>query len=70
MTKDHDRLILHCDCNNFFASCEYLERPELRDVPMAVADDPVDPARMIELLGNNKRAIIVLHEIYGINRFI
>jgi len=33
MTKDHDRLILHCDCNNFFASCECLERPELRDVP-------------------------------------
>ena len=34
------RLIFHCDCNNFFASCEILERPELRDVPMAVAGDP------------------------------
>ena len=34
------RLIMHCDCNNFFASCEILERPELRDVPMAVAGDP------------------------------
>ena len=33
-------LIFHCDCNNFFASCEILERPELRDVPMAVAGDP------------------------------
>lgn len=31
------RLIFHCDCNNFFASCECLERPELRLVPMAVA---------------------------------
>ena len=34
------RLIFHCDCNNFFASCEILERPELKDVPMAVAGDP------------------------------
>ena len=34
------RLIFHCDCNNFFASCEILEKPELRDVPMAVAGDP------------------------------
>ena len=34
------RLIFHCDRNNFFASCELLERPELRDVPMAVAGDP------------------------------
>ena len=33
------RLIFHCDCNNFFASCECLERPELRLVPMAVAGD-------------------------------
>ncbi len=35
-----ERLIFHCDCNNFFASCEILEKPELRDVPMAVAGDP------------------------------
>ena len=35
-----DRVILHADCNNFFASCECLERPELKDVPMAVAGDP------------------------------
>ena len=24
------RLIFHCDCNNFFASCECLEKPELK----------------------------------------
>ena len=42
MTKDHDRLIFHCDCNNFFASCECLERPELNGVPMAVAGDPAN----------------------------
>lgn len=35
-----ERLIFHCDCNNFFASCEILEKPELWDVPMAVAGDP------------------------------
>ena len=35
-----ERLIFHCDCNNVFASCECLERPELKDVPMAVAGDP------------------------------
>ena len=35
-----DRVILHCDCNNFYASVELLEHPELRDVPVAVAGDP------------------------------
>ena len=35
-----ERVIFHADCNNFFASCECLERPELKDVPMAVAGDP------------------------------
>ena len=35
-----DRIIFHADCNNFYASCEILERPELRNVPMAVAGDP------------------------------
>ena len=35
-----ERLIFHCDCNNFYASCECLERPELKEVPMAVAGDP------------------------------
>lgn len=35
-----DRTILHCDCNNYFASVECIFRPELRDVPMAVCGDP------------------------------
>ena len=33
-------LIFHCDCNNFFASCECLTNPALKDIPMAVAGDP------------------------------
>ncbi|MBQ3155347.1 MAG: DNA polymerase IV [Clostridia bacterium] len=34
------RVILHCDCNNFYASVELLKFPELRDKPVAVAGDP------------------------------
>ncbi len=35
-----DRVILHCDCNGFYASVEQLKRPELKNVPMAVCGDP------------------------------
>ena len=35
-----DRIILHCDCNGFFASVEMLSQPHLASVPMAVAGDP------------------------------
>ena len=35
-----DRVILHCDCNGFFASVEIIDQPALKDVPMAVAGDP------------------------------
>ncbi len=31
-----DRVILHCDCNSFFASVETALNPEFRSVPMAV----------------------------------
>ena len=34
------RTILHCDCNNFFASVELLKYPELQNKPVAVAGDP------------------------------
>lgn len=33
------RVILHCDCNGFFASVEALDNPELKNVPMAVGGD-------------------------------
>lgn len=35
-----DRIILHCDCNSFFASVEEKLCPALKNVPMAVAGDP------------------------------
>ena len=50
------RLIFHCDCNNFFASCEILERPELRDVPMAVAGDPENRLGVVVAKMNRQRS--------------
>ncbi len=35
-----DKVILHCDCNNFFASVEEKLNPELKNIPMAVTGDP------------------------------
>ena len=35
-----DRVILHSDCNCFYASVEMLYQPQLRQVPMAVGGDP------------------------------
>lgn len=49
-----DRVILHCDCNNYFASVETIYRPELRDVPMAVCGDPASRHGII--LAKNERA--------------
>ena len=35
-----DRVILHSDLNNFYASVECFHRPELRSKPVAVGGDP------------------------------
>ena len=34
-----ERIILHSDCNSFYASVECLHRPEIRDKPVAVGGD-------------------------------
>ena len=36
------RVILHCDCNNFFASVETVRNPAYRNVPMAVCGSEED----------------------------
>ena len=35
-----ERVILHCDINNFFASVECANRPELKGKPVAVTGNP------------------------------
>lgn len=48
-----DRVILHCDCNSFFASVELLKYPELKDKPVAVSGS-VDDRRGIILAKNEE----------------
>lgn len=38
--KLKERVILHCDANNFFASCECLDKPHLLNKPVAVSGNP------------------------------
>lgn len=35
-----DRVILHCDLNNFYASVECVLNPALKDIPLAVSGNP------------------------------
>ena len=48
------RTILHCDCNGFYASCECLLNPELKNVPMAVGGS--EDARHGIILAKNELA--------------
>lgn len=49
-----DRVILHCDCNGFFASVELLSYPHLKDKPVAVGGD--SRSRHGIVLAKNERA--------------
>ena len=35
-----DRIILHCDMNGFYASVELIDKPHLKNKPMAVCGNP------------------------------
>ena len=54
-----DRVILHCDCNGFFASVETLIEPSLASFPMVVTGDP--ESRHGIILAKNEKA-----KAYGI----
>ena len=56
---DTDRVILHCDCNGFFASVETLLEPSLAGFPMVVTGDP--ESRHGIILAKNEKA-----KAYGI----
>lgn len=49
-----ERVILHCDCNSFFASVELLSHPDLRQLPVAVGHD--DDSRHGIVLAKNEAA--------------
>ena len=38
----NDRVILHCDCNSFYASVEMAEHPEYKNIPLAVCGSTED----------------------------
>lgn len=49
-----ERVILHCDCNSFYASVETVLNPSLASVPMAVCGDP--KSRHGIILAKNEKA--------------
>ena len=48
------RTIIHCDMNNFYASVELLEHPELTNLPVAICGNPENRHGII--LAKNKIA--------------
>lgn len=52
--KRTERVILHCDCNAFYASVECLLHPAYWNVPMAVCGDPENRRGVV--LAKNERA--------------
>ncbi len=65
-----DRVILHCDCNSFFASVECIRAPELKERPMAVCGS-VEDRRGIVLAKNElakARGIVTAETVYSAKR--
>ncbi|MBQ7661511.1 MAG: DNA polymerase IV [Clostridia bacterium] len=65
-----ERVILHSDCNSFFASVETLLNPALADVPMAVCGDP-DRRHGIILAKNEaakKYGVVTAETVYAAKR--
>ena len=54
VAKTEERVILHCDLNNFFASVSLLFNPTLRSVPVAVCGDKEQRHGIV--LAKNERA--------------
>lgn len=62
-----DRVILHCDCNSFFASVETALNPEYRGVPMAVCGSEEDRHGIV-LAKNDlakRRGIVTAETVYN-----
>lgn len=65
-----DRVILHCDCNSFFASVETVLDPSYKNVPMAVCGD-VENRHGIILAKNElakKYGIVTAETVFSANR--
>ena len=58
-----ERTILHCDLNNFYASVECRDRPELAKVPLVVGGDV--KARHGIVLAKNEIALLWLWFLPG-----
>ncbi len=65
-----DRVILHCDCNSFFASVESVLDPSLKNLPMAVSGSTDDRHGII--LAKNELAkaygIVTAETVYSAKR--
>ncbi len=64
------RVILHCDCNSFFASVETVLNPDYRDVPMAVCGSEENRHGIV--LAKNEKAkrygIVTAETVYSAKR--
>ena len=50
-------MYIHLDCNNFFVSCELVSRPELKGIPVVVANDNGNNGGIILALNAEAKAV-------------